>query len=142
MSGSNRRQNNKDRSNGWISGAMPDRRRSPRFLVEEGVFAQLVADCGKLGQINDISMLGLSFNYVKDDECIPGTGKLRIIMSGSGLYLGDLLIETITDCEIEGGFSLSPLKLHRAGLKFTDLTAEQEKQIRLFILEHTTEAIS
>ncbi len=121
--------------------AAPNRRCSPRFVVKEGIFAQLVSECGKLGQIQDISLFGLSFNYVKDDQCKAELGKLRIIVSGSGLFLGDVPIETISDCEIEGGFALSALKLHRTGLKFTDLTAEQEKQIRRFIREHTTEEL-
>jgi hypothetical protein len=122
--------------------AAPNRRRSLRFEVKEGIFAQLVPDCGKLGQIKDISLLGLSFNYVKEDQCISEPSKLRIIVSGSGLFLGDISIETITDSEIEGGFSLSALKLHRTGLKFSNLSAEQEKQLRRFIREHTTEELA
>ena len=73
---------------------------------------------------------------------MSGLGKLRIIVSGSGLFLGDVTIETITDCEIEGGFSVSALKLHRTGLKFSNLTVEQEKQIRRFIREHTTDELA
>ena len=118
-------------------GAVPDRRRSHRFLVKEGVFVQLVSDCGKIGQVIDISLRGLSFRYVQDDQCISERGKLRIIISDSGLFLSDIPINTVSDIEIEGGFSISPLKLHRAGLKFTELSTEQKDQISRFIIEHT-----
>jgi len=126
-----------DRSRDPKGGAVLDRRQATRFAVIEGVFAQLVSDCGKIGQVTDISIKGLSFRYVQDDQCISERGKLRIIISNTGLFLSDMSINTVSDIEIEGGFSISPLKLHRAGLKFTGLTVEQKEQIDRFIRENT-----
>lgn len=117
---------------------LPDRRHSRRYGVKEGIFAALVAKKDKLGQIKDISMKGLSFRYVNNDNGSRDQGELKIIIAGYGLYLDKLPIETISDFEVKGGFSVSPLKLRQTGLKFVNLTPEQKYLIGRFIRTHTT----
>ena len=83
-------------------------------------------------------MKGLSFRYVNNDNGSRDQGELKIIIAGYGLYLDKVPIETISDFEVTGGFSVSPLKLRQTGLKFVNLTPEQKYQIGRFIRTHTT----
>jgi hypothetical protein len=114
----------------------PDRRLSERYRVKDGIFAVLVANKDKLGQIEDISLRGLSFRYVNNDKYSKEPGELKIIVAGCGLYMDKLAIETISDFEIKGGFSISPLKLRQTGVKFIDLSPEQRRRIEAFIRKH------
>jgi hypothetical protein len=114
----------------------PDRRLSERYRVKDGIFAVLIATRDKLGQIKDISLRGLSFRYVNNDKYSKESGELKIIIAGCGLYMDKLAIETISDFEIKGGFSISPLKLRQTGVKFVDLTSEQRARIEAFIVQH------
>ena len=41
-----------------------DRRRKKRYRVKEGAFAALINHDNRLGQIRDISLVGLSFRYI------------------------------------------------------------------------------
>jgi hypothetical protein len=114
-----------------------DRRHSKRYQAKEGVFAVLVAKKDRLGQIKDISMRGLSFRYVNDDNSSRDPGELKIFVAGSGLYIDKVATEVISDFEIKGGFVVSPLKLRQTGIKFINLTSEQKYQLGRFIRKHT-----
>jgi len=116
-----------------------DRRQAKRYRVREGIFAVLMADKDKLGQIKDISMRGLAFQYVNDNGGSRESGELKIIIAGYGLYLDKIPAETVSDFEIQGGFAVSPLKMRQTGLKFVKLTPEQKYQIGRFIRKHTIE---
>lgn len=117
----------------------PERRQTKRYRVRDGIFAVLMANKDKLGQIRDISMQGLSFRYVNADGSSREAGELKIIIAGYGLYLDKLPVETVSDFEIQGAFSFSPLKMRQIGIKFVDLTLEQKYQIGRFIRKHTVE---
>jgi hypothetical protein len=114
----------------------PDRRSSERYRVKDGIFAVLIANKDKLGQIKDISLQGLSFRYVNSDKYTKEPGELKIIIAGCGLYMDKLAIETVSDFEIKGGFSISPLKLRQTAVKFVNLSAEQRNRIEAFIIQH------
>ena len=117
--------------------ALSDRRRSKRYQAKEGTFAVFVTRKDKLGQIKDISMRGLSFRYVNDDQTTAAAGELKIIIAGFGLFLDKVNVETITDFEVINGFSVSPLKMRQTGIKFVDLSPEQKFQLGRFIRNHT-----
>lgn len=114
-----------------------DRRQARRYRVKEGIFAVVTANKDKLGQISDISMKGLSFRYVNDNGGGLESGELKIIIAGYGLYLDKISIETVSDFEIQGGFSVSPLKMRQTGIRFINLTPEQKYQLGRFIRRHT-----
>jgi hypothetical protein len=125
------------RSDGAERRKLPDRRLSERYRVKDGIFAVLVAKKDKLGQIKDISLRGLSFRYVNNDKYAKEAGELKIIIAGLGLIMDKLVIETISDFEIKGGFAISPLKLRQTGVKFVNLSPQQRAQIQDFIRKHS-----
>ena len=115
-----------------------ERRQQPRFKAAEGVFAALVNHDSKLGQIKDISKLGLSFRYI-DSGNRPGEASvLKIIIGRGGLYLDKLPFKKVADFEIKNEHTFSSLKIRQMGLQFGDLTQQQCTRLEHFIQKHTT----
>jgi len=115
-----------------------ERRQQPRFKAAEGVFAALVNHSSKLGQIRDISKMGLSFRYI-DHGGTPGeTSELKIIIGRGGLYLDKLPFKKVADFEIKNDHSFSSIKMCQIGLQFGKLTTQQSIRLEHFIQNHTT----
>ncbi len=125
------RGNSKDRR------ASRDRRRKKRFRVKEGAFAALVNRENKLGQIKDISLVGLSFRYIDSQGRSSHRSELRIILAGSGLFLDKLPYETVSDFEVTNGFTFSSLKMRQRHIAFGELSPYQESRLNDFILNYT-----
>jgi hypothetical protein len=114
-----------------------ERRQQPRFKVVEGVFAALVNHSSRLGQIRDISKIGLAFRYIDHGDEPGETSELKIIIGSGGVYLDKLPFKKVSDFEIENEFSFSSLKMRQIGLQFGKLTAEQQRRLENFIQKHT-----
>ena len=114
-----------------------DRRRKKRFRVKEGAFAALVNSENRLGQIKDISLVGLSFRYIDNEHQLDKTSELRIILAGSGLFMDKLPYRTVSDFEVTNGFTFTSLKLRQMHLAFGELSTQQESRLNDFILNHT-----
>lgn len=114
-----------------------ERRQMKRFKVAEGVFAALINHGSKLGQIKDISALGLSFRYIDSDDAHADASELKIILGSGGLCLDNVPFKEITDFEIKSEFSFSSIKMRQVGLQFGDLTPEQHSRLNNFIQNHT-----
>ena len=114
-----------------------ERRQLKRFKAAEGVFAALVDQESRLGQIKDISLRGLSFRYIDSHEKLENARELKIIIGKRGLYLDKMPFKKVSDFEIEGEFIFSTVKMRQIGLEFGVLTAEQKKRLERFIQLHT-----
>lgn len=114
-----------------------DRRRKKRFRAKEGAFAALVNSENKLGQIKDISLVGLSFRYIASNGLSSHPSELRIILAGFGLFLDRLPYKTVSDFEVTNGFTFSSLKMRQRHLAFGALSPYQESRINDFILNYT-----
>jgi len=115
-----------------------ERRQEPRFKVVEGAFAALVNHNSKLGQIKDISKMGLSFRYIDHDGTPGETSVLKIIIRRGGLYLDKLPFKKVADFEIKNEHTFSSLKMRQMGLQFGDLNQQQCIRLEHFIQKHTT----
>ncbi|UCH20811.1 MAG: PilZ domain-containing protein [Deltaproteobacteria bacterium] len=114
-----------------------DRRRKKRFRVKEGAFAALVNSENKLGQIKDISLVGLSFRYIDSEGRANHRSELRIILAGAGLFLDKVPYKTVSDFEVTNGFTFSSLKMRQRHLAFGELSPYQESRLNDFILKYT-----
>ena len=114
-----------------------ERRQQPRFKAADGVFAALVNHDSKLGQIKDISKLGLSFRYI-DSGNRPGEASvLKIIIGRGGLYLDKLPFKKVADFPVNREHTFSSLKMYQIGLQFGELTLQQCIRLDHFIQKHT-----
>lgn len=113
-----------------------DRRRKKRYRVREGAFAALIHHDHRLGQIRDISLVGLSFRYIGAEESLSSGSVLKIILAGSGLMMDDLPYYTVSDYEIDSEHALSSLKVRQMHLAFGELSAQQQNKLDDFILNY------
>jgi hypothetical protein len=114
-----------------------ERRQQPRFKVAEGVFAALVNHSSKLGQIKDISKMGLSFRYIDHGSTQAEACELKIIIGRGGVYLDKLPYKKVADFEIRNEHTFSSLKMRQIGLQFGELTRQQCTRLENFIQKHT-----
>ena len=114
-----------------------ERRQQPRFKAAEGVFAALVNHDSKLGQIKDISKLGLSFRYIDSGNRPGEVSVLKIIIGRGGLYLDKLPFKKVADFPINSEHGFSSLKMCQIGLQFGELTLQQCIRLEHFIQKHT-----
>lgn len=114
-----------------------DRRRKKRYRVREGAYAALINHDHRLGQIRDISLIGLSFRYIGAEQAIESDSVLKIILAGSGLMMDDLPYHTVSDYEIESGYALSSLRIRQMHLAFGELSSQQRSKLDEFILNYT-----
>ena len=114
-----------------------ERRQQPRYKVAEGVFAALVNHTSKLGQIRDISKIGLAFRYIDHGEALEETTELKIVIGSKGVYLDKLPFRKVADFEIKNESSFSSLKIRQIGLQFGNLTKHQASRLEHFIQNHT-----
>ena len=114
-----------------------ERRQKKRFKAVEGTFAALVDQDSRLGQIRDISLQGLSFRYIDNNEKLEETSELIIILGNRSLFLDKVPFEIISDFKIESEFSSSAVDMRQVGLKFGELTPQQKLLLNQIIEFHT-----
>ena len=116
---------------------LADRRRKKRYKVKEGAYAALINGNNRLGQIKDISLVGLSFRYIDSNERNHSESELKIILAGSGLFMDDLPYEPVSDFEVDDDYTFSSVKMRQMHLAFGELTSPQLSRLDYFILNHT-----
>lgn len=124
--------------------ASHERRQYERLEPSQGsAFVVFRPEFSKIGPINDISRGGLGFTYLSllDNE-VPAAETshiIDIIVSTNSFYLTNIPCRLVYDAEADSDqFTLMPDLVNRlCGLKFDQLTKEQEKQINLFLEKHT-----
>ena len=116
-----------------------DRRRHKRFHVRDNTFVVLRAPLStNVGQIIDISMGGLAFNYIDGLRQANNYSKLDILLSNRSFYLDKIPFNTISDCKAPNKVPFSSIEMRRCGVHFGKLTPEQISQLKYFICNHTT----
>jgi len=126
-----------------------ERRQFARFKPSSGAFLAFRPEFAKLGKIQDISLSGLGYGYTISEgldsrpEC-PETCELDIFLSDDEFYLPKLPCRVVYDTRLAddqrhpGGESL---KRRRCGMEFVDITAAQQEKLKVFLKNHTTQAI-
>lgn len=114
-----------------------ERRQLPRYKAVDGVFAALVNHNSKLGQIKDISELGLSFRYIDTGDPSDEPTELKIIVGERGVYLDNLPFKKVNDFEIKNEHSFSTLKMRQIGLQFGELNPQQRIRVVRLLQHHT-----
>jgi hypothetical protein len=113
-----------------------ERRKHKRYLAGECTYAVLRPPTNIIGQIVDISLSGLAFNYVVSDGKAMKSHYLDLL-AAEGLCLEYLPYELIDDFMIpcdEAPFS--GLTMHRHCLKFNGITDEQKIKLHDFMKKH------
>jgi hypothetical protein len=130
-----------------------ERRKHPRFKVKEGVFAVLVPDSSKLGEVVDISKDGFSFRYSDSPFIDNDRGglaflyhdkkkssyemtELEIFLVDSDFYL-KVPCKVISDFDVTEKNSSNSITINRSGVQFKGLSPDQISGLEDFIRDHT-----
>jgi hypothetical protein len=114
-----------------------ERRKHRRLQVQDIAFAVLRDQGRQLGQIMDISMGGLAFNYIAGGGNADSAFELDILLAYKGLYMKKIQFKTISDFQIANKSPFTPITMRRRGIKFGELTPKQTSMLKNFIQEHT-----
>ncbi len=122
-----------------------ERRKYKRYKAKEGAFAAINPNnCHhRIGQITDISMGGLAFNYIQDNDYDTGEKQKYIdeqksensllLLSSFGYYVEDIPFKTVEDIEVNEHISFSSIKLRKQRIKFNSLTSKQTFDLNSYL---------
>jgi hypothetical protein len=112
-------------------------RKHKRFQVVGDAFVLLRPSYYAVGRIIDISMGGLTFDYmVAKEEPIHATA-LEIFLPDGSFHSGNIPCQAIWDM-ITYESPLTSTKKKRCGVQFGQMTDAEEAQLEYFIDNHTT----
>jgi len=115
-----------------------ERRKYRRYKVTADAYAVTGPEAAKLGQIKDISMGGLAFNYLADEGRSQSCDALDIITRQCSMRIEHLPVKTISDFELAPKNVFSTVKLRQLGVQFGELTPDQRSQLQHLLKTHTS----
>jgi c-di-GMP-binding flagellar brake protein YcgR len=119
-----------------------ERRKHRRVQVQDIAFAVLRDPDRQLGQIMDISMGGLAYNYIVGSGNADRAFELDILLAYKGLYMEKIQFVTISDFQIANKSPFTPITMRRRGIKFDELTPKQTSMLQNFIKERKMNCMS
>jgi hypothetical protein len=91
----------------------------------------------QFGRINNISMDGLSFNYIVGEEKSSSSLVLDILLADSGFYLANLKFKTVTDVKVASDLPMDPIAMRRHHVRFQRMAPDQIKKMQ-YLIQHYT----
>ena len=121
-----------------------ERREHSRFLPKDTTYAVLGRENSKMGMIKDISIGGLAFDVIIDDdfqtEIMP---KVDIFMEKDEFALSNIpctiMYKRPLQTDSTSPTLIAAYKSGRYGLRFAELTKDQTDKLIFFIKNHTAE---
>jgi hypothetical protein len=111
-----------------------ERRKHKRLRVEENAYV-ILKPC-TVGPLIDISMDGLTFEYVSIKQPSKMESELDIAMINSAFSLRNVPCKMLSDFKVEDVPS-NPLSIRQCRVQFRDLTQHQISKLGDFIHNHT-----
>ena len=119
-----------------------DKRKDKRFLVGEEVIVALRNSSSRVGRVKDISMGGLSFEHIYDEDLGGDLSKSDVSLWVDNYSMADIPCKVVYDIPISEPPEYDYLTVHfrtrRCGVQFGELTVNQETQLEFFLKTHTT----
>ena len=117
-----------------------ERRKHERLQVKDGAYVMLKPFGSKVGELIDINMDGLTFNYIGGED-LPTTQydtqyELDLVTTNRVFSLRDIPCKIISDF-VTTNFPHSLLRIRRCGVQFRKLNGYQISQLKNFIQNHT-----
>ena len=118
-----------------------DKRKDKRFLVGEEIIVALRNSSSRVGRVKDISMGGLSFEHIYDEELEGDPSKRDVSLWADNHSMADIPCRVVYDIPISERPEYDYLSVHfktrRCGVQFEKLTESQETQLGSFLKTHT-----
>ncbi|MDA8418600.1 MAG: PilZ domain-containing protein [Desulfobacteraceae bacterium] len=110
-----------------------ERRRHQRFKVPERTLA---ITPNIIGQIIDISVGGCELKYIENNGPLDSEGTMDILMHSGSFFMEQVPIALAWQDRPQSS-ALSNIIIRKIGVRFSDLTHDQEEKIGYFIRNHT-----
>lgn len=118
-----------------------DNRRYERVKPDYDIYAVLGAEKTIVGKLKDISMGGLSCQYLTDTEDIQKHQWLDIFTLDDKIYMNRVPYTVVYNTQVGGPevgrIDSKVVKTRRCGVKFGDLSSLQKEQIKLLLATST-----
>ncbi|MEJ2473608.1 MAG: PilZ domain-containing protein [Desulfobacterales bacterium] len=111
-----------------------NRRKHKRYPGVEGAIVAVRPQAEILGQMIDVGLGGLSFQYIDSAIDESPSDELTILMSSPRLYLDRIPYRTVADFALPQEFSFSAIPVRRRCVAFDHLTPEKCDGIKQLIL--------
>ena len=112
-----------------------ERRRHKRFEIPSysayAVFRRHWPRSSIMGNIVDISLGGLSFQYIGSEKCSYRSSDMDILLTDGSFYLNRVRVNAISDLSVG-------LETRQCSVQFGDLRDNQKSDLRYFIQTYTT----
>jgi hypothetical protein len=114
-----------------------ERRQHPRYAIKDVAFAILRTDEDEeLGQITNISLGGLAFQYFVGNRRLHSAEKLDVLLADNGLHVDNIRFELVDDYELTNELPFSSITKREQRVRFESLTDMQQSGIHEFIKGH------
>ena len=111
-----------------------EKRAHARFEPRYGAYAAVLSESRKLGRIRNISMGGLSFSYIPQEETHNFKSDKIIITFGiDNKMLKDVAYKTVIDAEEENNIPYSSIPLRKMSVEFEEMDLGQKAALDYFI---------
>lgn len=115
-----------------------ERRKHKRFTTKDVAFAILRTDEDEeLGQIVNISMGGLAFQYFVGNRELQKADRLDVLLADNGVHVDNIGFHMVDDYELVNELPFSSITKREQRVYFDSLTDDQKEGIDGFIKEHT-----
>jgi len=118
-----------------------EQRKYTRYAAADNAFAALEPGFNKVGRIQDISIMGLAFEYITDEVADFEVSKVDIFVLGEDFFISKIPCKVVYDISLETSGANHPphgLMHKRCGLQFERLSNTRRFMIEQFIEAHTT----
>ena len=114
-----------------------EKRKHKRFKVRERVFVEVSVIPIKVGEMIDISMGGLSFQYLANGYISPKILEIKINYMPNGFSSEMMTVQTAWDDVYIPIFWTGNIKTRQRGVCFEQLNESQKSQIEHLIVNYT-----
>ncbi len=114
-----------------------EKRKYTRFQTQDNAFAALRGNFTKIGKIYDISLNGLAFRYLAEQESEERLTQVDIFLSKNGFHMPNVPCSVVYDTK-ESTSSSNTVSPYRCGLSFDALGEVQQNKLEVFLNNHTT----
>ena len=118
-----------------------DKRKYPRFLVEENVIVALQNGINRIGKVKDISLRGLSFEHIYEEDLIGGNSRKSLMLLINDVNLPKIPCRIVYDKPLQTPSEYDSLTIRLntrlCGIEFESLTDQQIAQLDSFLKTYT-----
>ena len=115
-----------------------ERRKYQRYAIKDIAFAIIRSSAEEeLGQISNISMGGLAFQYFIGNREFQKAEKLDVLLADSGVHVENIEFRVVDDYELVNELPFSSITKREQRVHFNELNSNQKEGLDSFIRRHT-----